>query len=239
MSRIPITGSTDGFGLCAAQQLIRKGHNGVFLGPARTDPDTGMPVQVFVNVLAPYILTCLVARPRRLAYVSSVLHRQGDPASPSHMVQIFGLKIRIPQVTPKGCVFEELEALTVRVEHNHIGCQGCKRRSKPLTRWGARASSEDIANSLYPSLIELLKRVWDEEVLPQWPVIFLYIGALKSPDELRNRMDKYEEEGRFIKLYESSHFRFGDDESTPFDQTTLKASFITDYNDTMLITRYE
>lgn len=32
-----------------------------------------------VNTLAPYILTCLMDRPRRLVYVSSGLHRSGSP----------------------------------------------------------------------------------------------------------------------------------------------------------------
>ena len=31
-----------------------------------------------VNSLAPYILTCLIERPKRLVYVSSVLHNGGD-----------------------------------------------------------------------------------------------------------------------------------------------------------------
>jgi NAD(P)-dependent dehydrogenase (short-subunit alcohol dehydrogenase family) len=35
--------------------------------------------QVFaVNTLAPYVLTCLVERPKRLVYLSSGLHKQGD-----------------------------------------------------------------------------------------------------------------------------------------------------------------
>ncbi len=33
-----------------------------------------------VNTLAPYILTALIRRPRRLVYVSSELHRRGDPS---------------------------------------------------------------------------------------------------------------------------------------------------------------
>lgn len=42
-------------------------------------PD-GLPTVVAVNSLAPYILTCLITRPRRLVYVSSGLHQQGDPS---------------------------------------------------------------------------------------------------------------------------------------------------------------
>ncbi len=33
-----------------------------------------------VNTLAPYVLTALIERPRRLVYVSSELHRRGDPS---------------------------------------------------------------------------------------------------------------------------------------------------------------
>ena len=32
-----------------------------------------------VNSLAPYLLTCLINKPRRLVYISSGLHRSGDP----------------------------------------------------------------------------------------------------------------------------------------------------------------
>ena len=38
----------------------------------------GMPEIFVVNSLAPYILTCLITRPRRLIYTSSGLHRGGD-----------------------------------------------------------------------------------------------------------------------------------------------------------------
>ncbi|KAL3448009.1 hypothetical protein BJX65DRAFT_307297 [Aspergillus insuetus] len=140
MSRILITGSTDGFGLCAAQQLVAKGHKvylharsaeraasakkacpgaagtliadlshfagvnklaneaneigtfdvvihnaGVFLGPQRKMSDMDLPMQVFVNVLAPYILTCRMNKPKRLIYISSILHKQGEPANVKDM----------------------------------------------------------------------------------------------------------------------------------------------------------
>ena len=38
----------------------------------------GLPHVFAVNTLAPYVLTCLMERPRRLVYLSSGLHRQGD-----------------------------------------------------------------------------------------------------------------------------------------------------------------
>ena len=131
MVLILITGSTDGFGLEAARQLVDRNHTvylharnqqraedakascpgaagvfiadltnlaqtrklaeeanatgafdvvimnaGLFRGPIRKTPDTGVPALTFVNVLAPYILTCLLNRPKRLVYISSVLHLQ-------------------------------------------------------------------------------------------------------------------------------------------------------------------
>jgi NAD(P)-dependent dehydrogenase (short-subunit alcohol dehydrogenase family) len=38
----------------------------------------GMPEIFVVNSLAPYILTCLITRPKRLVYTSSGMHRSGD-----------------------------------------------------------------------------------------------------------------------------------------------------------------
>jgi NAD(P)-dependent dehydrogenase (short-subunit alcohol dehydrogenase family) len=40
----------------------------------------GLPQVFAVNSLAPYILTCLIKRPKRLVYTSSGLHRSGDAA---------------------------------------------------------------------------------------------------------------------------------------------------------------
>jgi len=39
----------------------------------------GLPQVFAVNSLAPYILTCLINKPRRLVYTSSGMHRSGDP----------------------------------------------------------------------------------------------------------------------------------------------------------------
>lgn len=144
------------------------------------------------------------------------------------------------------------------------GCGG-EMPPEPLNWWEARVPSDEVANGLHPSLIEFLKRAWDEDVMPPYSKLFVFLGALKSPDDMRDHMDLYEdedEEGRFIKLYESSHYRVSDDEgilygcissSSPmtaletrqadlfisFDQTTLKATFIEDINDTRLITSHE
>jgi len=39
----------------------------------------GLPLVFAVNSLAPYLMTCLIKKPRRLVYVSSGMHRSGDP----------------------------------------------------------------------------------------------------------------------------------------------------------------
>lgn len=41
--------------------------------------ENGLPHVFAVNTLAPYILTALITRPKRLVYLSSGLHQSGDP----------------------------------------------------------------------------------------------------------------------------------------------------------------
>ncbi len=48
--------------------------------PRRIATADGLPHVFAVNTLAPYVLTCLIERPRRLVYLSSMLHQQGDPS---------------------------------------------------------------------------------------------------------------------------------------------------------------
>jgi NAD(P)-dependent dehydrogenase (short-subunit alcohol dehydrogenase family) len=45
--------------------------------PQRVETADGLETVFAVNVLAPYVLTALVARPKRLVYLTSGLHRQG------------------------------------------------------------------------------------------------------------------------------------------------------------------
>jgi len=54
-------------------------HNaGIYEAPARGSTPEGHAVTLAVNTLAPYLLTALMERPRRLIYLSSGLHRGGD-----------------------------------------------------------------------------------------------------------------------------------------------------------------
>ena len=46
--------------------------------PRRTTTEDGLSHVFAVNTLAPYILTALIRRPKRLVYLSSGLHRSGD-----------------------------------------------------------------------------------------------------------------------------------------------------------------
>lgn len=48
--------------------------------PKRIETEDGLPQLFAVNTLAPYVLTALITRPQRLVYLSSGLHRQGDPS---------------------------------------------------------------------------------------------------------------------------------------------------------------
>jgi NAD(P)-dependent dehydrogenase (short-subunit alcohol dehydrogenase family) len=69
-----------------AEQISRLGpfhavvHNAaVGFRDARLLTGDGIEHVFAINVLAPYVLTCLVPAPPRLIYLSSGLHRQGDP----------------------------------------------------------------------------------------------------------------------------------------------------------------
>lgn len=46
--------------------------------PRRIETEDGLPQVFAVNTLAPYILTALMQRPKRLVYLSSGLHQSGD-----------------------------------------------------------------------------------------------------------------------------------------------------------------
>ncbi|KAI0446139.1 putative short chain dehydrogenase/ reductase [Xylaria telfairii] len=91
MVRVLVTGSPDGFGLEAARQLVQRNHT-VYLyarnqqraedttaqcpWSCRGAPDTDVPSIVFINVIAPYILTCLLKRPKRLIFLSSIIENE-------------------------------------------------------------------------------------------------------------------------------------------------------------------
>jgi NAD(P)-dependent dehydrogenase (short-subunit alcohol dehydrogenase family) len=46
--------------------------------PRRIETEDGLPHVFAVNTLAPYVLTALIQRPKRLVYLSSGLHQSGD-----------------------------------------------------------------------------------------------------------------------------------------------------------------
>jgi NAD(P)-dependent dehydrogenase (short-subunit alcohol dehydrogenase family) len=48
--------------------------------PRRVVTEDGLSHLLAVNTIAPYILTALIAQPKRLVYLSSVLHQDGDPS---------------------------------------------------------------------------------------------------------------------------------------------------------------
>jgi NAD(P)-dependent dehydrogenase (short-subunit alcohol dehydrogenase family) len=69
-----------------AEQVNRLGrfdaviHNGAlgYREPRRVASVDGLPQVFAVNTLAPYVLTALIDKPKRLVYLSSGLHRSGD-----------------------------------------------------------------------------------------------------------------------------------------------------------------
>jgi NAD(P)-dependent dehydrogenase (short-subunit alcohol dehydrogenase family) len=51
-----------------------------YQSPRRVATENGLPLEFAVNTLATYVLTALIHRPKRLVYLSSGLHRNGDPS---------------------------------------------------------------------------------------------------------------------------------------------------------------
>lgn len=68
-------------------------HNaGVYQVLAGAKGAEGLPLILAVNTIAPYILTCLIHRPRRLIYLSSGMHSSGD-------ISLKGLQGDQPKIT--------------------------------------------------------------------------------------------------------------------------------------------
>jgi NAD(P)-dependent dehydrogenase (short-subunit alcohol dehydrogenase family) len=73
--------------ISVAEQVNQLGHFDAVIHNAgvgyqetrRINTIDGLPHVFAVNSLAPYILTCLIEKPERLIYLSSGLHRDGDP----------------------------------------------------------------------------------------------------------------------------------------------------------------
>ncbi|GKZ71032.1 hypothetical protein AnigIFM60653_011329 [Aspergillus niger] len=58
---------------------------GLMQGGFRKTPDTGAPALVSVNLISPYVMSCLLRPPKRLIFISSHLHRQANMASMDDM----------------------------------------------------------------------------------------------------------------------------------------------------------
>ncbi|KAL4966309.1 uncharacterized protein BDV14DRAFT_208294 [Aspergillus stella-maris] len=145
---------------------------------------------------------------------------------------------------PGNMDYERCAALHNELVKKALQGRGGELPPYPRTWWEARAPSEEATAILHPSLTEFLKRAWDEEVLPPMTWLFAYLGGTNYPHEMRQSESRFatfddDEPGRFVKLYESSHYRVADDEGILFDQRTLKASFIEDINDTFFIVTKE
>lgn len=82
MARVLVTGSSQGIGLETARQLAERGHEvvvhaGIGAQRERRLTEDGLEQIFQVNVLAPYLLTCLLPRPARLVYLSSGMEASG------------------------------------------------------------------------------------------------------------------------------------------------------------------
>ncbi|KAJ7874653.1 hypothetical protein B0H13DRAFT_2057447 [Mycena leptocephala] len=69
-------------------------HNaGLYTGMERVPGKSGLPSLFTVNTLAPYILTCLMDKPKRLLFVSSGMHYSGRVNSDSRLHDVMLAKV--------------------------------------------------------------------------------------------------------------------------------------------------
>ena len=66
--------------------------------PRRIQTEDGLPHVFAINTLAPYLLTDLIHRPKRLIYLSSGLHRSGD-------ISLEDLSLGTSTLAGRGSVF--------------------------------------------------------------------------------------------------------------------------------------
>ncbi|KAL4814824.1 hypothetical protein BDW67DRAFT_176795 [Aspergillus spinulosporus] len=132
----------------------------------------------------------------------------------------------------------ELPQLNISVMLLRRGVEGSgsKMPLSPRTYLDAAAPSKAIASLLRPPVVEFLKRAYVEyPLLPGRGALFQFLEDLAGPSSM---LDVYvgcvnEAPPRmFIRLYMLSDFRSGDNEVILLNQHPMKASFITDYNDT-------
>ncbi|KAL4941850.1 hypothetical protein BDV06DRAFT_235798 [Aspergillus oleicola] len=152
---------------------------------------------------------------------------------------------RITQSSPvrnlgPGCMdYERCAALHNELLTRAVKGLGLEMPSKPRTWWEVFSPSEDIVDILCEPLIEFLKRAYDTEILSGRGFLFYFLGFFRTPKGLLEGAEHSFDAGRYLKIYESSHFMGWDDEGLLFDQNTLTATWISDYNLTPDVCRHE
>ncbi|KAL4952023.1 hypothetical protein BDW69DRAFT_201026 [Aspergillus filifer] len=98
------------------------------------------------------------------------------------------------------------------------------------------ALHNELLSLLRPPAVEFLKPAYVEPpLLPESGTLIHSLQGLAEPTRMVDVCVGYENEappGTFIRLYELSRFREGDNEGILLNQDTMKASCIADYNDT-------
>lgn len=104
-------------------------HNaGVYQVPKDSAGAEGLPLLLAVNTLAPYILTSLMHKPKRLIYLSSGMHLQGNPKLEN---------------LPKG----------LNAKHGHISYSDTKLHDVMLCMAVARKWTDVYANAVDPGWV--------------------------------------------------------------------------------------
>ncbi|KAL4801182.1 hypothetical protein BDV18DRAFT_167636 [Aspergillus unguis] len=147
-------------------------------------------------------------------------------------------------LSPNSMDYERCAALHNELLARAVRGIGREMPPNPRTWWEVHSPGEEIVDLLEPPLIEFLKRAHDEvgplhDDKEHFMLSYFLAGLMPPEDLLEGAAFTYDDSGRFIKLYGSSNFRLGDDEGLLFNQHTMTATFIEDYNDTPEVARHE
>ena len=242
MSRVFLTGSSDGLGLMAARLLIEQGHHVVLHGrndnrsrdalataagaegvvtgdlstiagtravadavnklgrfdsvihnagvgyreSRRMETEPGVPSVFAVNVLAPYILTALIERPKRLVYLSSGMHRSVTPRLDDLLWAKRAWSGSAAYAESKLC--DVLLAFSVARRWKNI-LSNALEPGWVATKMGGRLAPDD----LHQGCVTQAWLATSEDELPRSTGSYFYHQRLRAPNPIANNLSIQEE----------------------------------------------
>ena len=171
-------------------------HNaGAYSTNGRTPTPEGHPTIMAVNILAPYILTALMERPRRLVYLSSGMHRGGtsslretrSPPDSNEILRVIFIKLFGRLLDQQRCELHRFDAHTaprfdaLRHRLQTLESSGCQRDQPSFGPLGIRRPPS--ANRHAEARLDLRQQLHRSEVAAAGRDFALALGT-KPPSNL-------------------------------------------------------